>query len=184
MKRGTLLIFPGIAVIVFGLICLIFGAGENTNVLPGDIGSISDKVAVTNFEECASAGNAVMQSDPRKCRDSEGNLFVEHLGEVAEQGDLRIYNIVPGQKVDTQPLVIIGEAKNDWYVDGQEIELKVVDSSGNIVSEVMGTAQDGSEFEGYKTFGAATFLDLSNQEGKIIIKSASSGKEEAIPIKF
>lgn len=32
---------------------------------------------ITNFEECAAAGNPVMESYPRQCRDAEGNLFVE-----------------------------------------------------------------------------------------------------------
>ena len=32
---------------------------------------------ISNFEECTEAGNPVMESYPRQCRDGEGNLFVE-----------------------------------------------------------------------------------------------------------
>lgn len=34
---------------------------------------------VTNFEECAAAGNPVMESYPRQCRSAEGVLFVEDV---------------------------------------------------------------------------------------------------------
>jgi hypothetical protein len=32
---------------------------------------------ITNFEECAAAGNPVMESYPRQCRAQDGRLFVE-----------------------------------------------------------------------------------------------------------
>jgi hypothetical protein len=32
---------------------------------------------VNNFEECAKAGYAVMESYPRQCRDAKGQLFFE-----------------------------------------------------------------------------------------------------------
>ena len=35
--------------------------------------------AITNFEECAAAGNAVMESYPRQCRSADGRLFVEEI---------------------------------------------------------------------------------------------------------
>jgi hypothetical protein len=34
---------------------------------------------IANFESCAAAGYPVMESYPRQCRDSEGNLYVEQL---------------------------------------------------------------------------------------------------------
>jgi hypothetical protein len=38
-------------------------------------------VKVTNFEECAQAGYPVMESYPRQCRDSSGQLFFEVLSQ-------------------------------------------------------------------------------------------------------
>ncbi|MDP2629110.1 MAG: hypothetical protein Q8P45_00190 [Candidatus Harrisonbacteria bacterium] len=32
---------------------------------------------INSFEDCVAAGNPVMESYPRQCRDKEGNLFVE-----------------------------------------------------------------------------------------------------------
>ena len=34
---------------------------------------------ITNFTECAQAGNAVMESYPRQCRTADGRLFVENV---------------------------------------------------------------------------------------------------------
>lgn len=34
---------------------------------------------ITNFDECAQAGNAIMESYPRQCRTADGRLFVEVL---------------------------------------------------------------------------------------------------------
>ncbi|OGD68180.1 hypothetical protein A3I18_02735 [Candidatus Campbellbacteria bacterium RIFCSPLOWO2_02_FULL_35_11] len=40
-----------------------------------------DEPVVTNFEECMTAGNAVMESYPRRCADGKGNVFVEEIAE-------------------------------------------------------------------------------------------------------
>lgn len=34
---------------------------------------------ISNFEECAAAGNPVMESYPRQCRTEDGRLFVEEI---------------------------------------------------------------------------------------------------------
>lgn len=38
-------------------------------------------VVITNFEECAAAGNPVMESYPRQCRAQDGTTFTEIIGE-------------------------------------------------------------------------------------------------------
>lgn len=35
--------------------------------------------AMTTFEECAAAGNPIMESYPRQCRSADGQLFVENI---------------------------------------------------------------------------------------------------------
>jgi hypothetical protein len=42
--------------------------------------------AISSFEECAAAGNPVMESYPRQCRTQDGRLFVEELEESPERG--------------------------------------------------------------------------------------------------
>ena len=48
--------------------------------------SVTPQVVISNFEECAAAGNAVMparlgESYPRQCRTADGRHFVEEIGE-------------------------------------------------------------------------------------------------------
>lgn len=35
--------------------------------------------AITNFEECAAAGNPIMESNPRQCRTEDGRTFTEEV---------------------------------------------------------------------------------------------------------
>ncbi len=42
-----------------------------------------EKLAVTNFKECADAGYPVMESYPRQCRVPDGELFVEIVADPA-----------------------------------------------------------------------------------------------------
>jgi eight-cysteine-cluster-containing protein len=43
-----------------------------------EVGAIKDST-ITSFEECAAAGNPVMESHPRQCRTEGGKLFVENI---------------------------------------------------------------------------------------------------------
>lgn len=43
--------------------------------------------SITSFEECAAAGNAVMESYPRQCRTKDGRLFVEEIPNGPTSGD-------------------------------------------------------------------------------------------------
>lgn len=40
------------------------------------------QAVVANFEECAAAGNPVMESYPRQCRTEDGRIFVEEISDV------------------------------------------------------------------------------------------------------
>ncbi len=45
--------------------------------------------AATSFEECAAAGNPIMESYPRQCR-ADGTTFVEEIPEEAEPESVRL----------------------------------------------------------------------------------------------
>lgn len=63
MKRVLILIFIIVAVVGGGM---IFFGGKETEI--------------TNFEECAQAGNPIMESYPRQCA-ARGEVFVEKIQE-------------------------------------------------------------------------------------------------------
>ena|SRR3989344_2512281 len=45
------------------------------------------QAVITNFEECAAAGNPVMESYPRQCNTPDGGHFVEVLPSERQEGD-------------------------------------------------------------------------------------------------
>ena len=49
------------------------------------IGQMNPRQVVTNFEECAAAGNPVMESYPRQCRTPDGRVFVEEIAQQPEE---------------------------------------------------------------------------------------------------
>lgn len=44
----------------------------------------SQEQMITNFEECAAAGNAIMESYPAQCRTEGGKLFVQEVDPIDE----------------------------------------------------------------------------------------------------
>ena len=45
---------------------------------------VSLQPVITNFDECAQAGNPVMESYPRQCRTKDGRTFVEDISQVPD----------------------------------------------------------------------------------------------------
>lgn len=64
-----------------GIITALLGAAAGYYV-GYDIGWEKAMVAsVGNFEECAAAGNPVMESYPRQCRTGDGRHFIERVNQ-------------------------------------------------------------------------------------------------------
>ncbi|MFA6095951.1 MAG: Gmad2 immunoglobulin-like domain-containing protein, partial [Candidatus Paceibacterota bacterium] len=82
---------------------------------------------VTDFASCAAAGNPVAESFPRQCRDREGNLYVEKIGEDLSSV-IRISSPAAGATVSV-PVRFAGEAKGFWFFEGS-FPVVLIDSSG------------------------------------------------------
>lgn len=99
-----------------------------------------DVVAVTNFEECAEAGNPVMESYPRQCR-HEGVTFTEFIGNELEKSDMiRLSAPRPNQTISS-PLIIRGEARGNWFFEAS-FPVTLVNWDGLIIAESFVMAQD------------------------------------------
>ncbi|MDO8676547.1 MAG: hypothetical protein Q7K16_02765, partial [Candidatus Azambacteria bacterium] len=73
-------------------------------------------LVVTNFEECVTAGNPVMESYPRRCRHG-GETYTESIGNEFEKANLiRIDSPRPNQILQS-PLIIKGEARGNWFFE-------------------------------------------------------------------
>ncbi|MFZ5365362.1 MAG: DUF333 domain-containing protein [Patescibacteria group bacterium] len=67
-----------IAALGFGVYLAVTNFSIIKNI---DLGQDADEGKIENFDECAAAGNPVMESYPRQCRTADGRLFVEEIDE-------------------------------------------------------------------------------------------------------
>lgn len=58
-------------------------------------------VVITNFEECAAAGNPVMESYPAQCRTKDGLMFAQELGPRARAALACAVADIPDVEIDT-----------------------------------------------------------------------------------
>jgi len=118
------------------LIIVILGGGLlawQSGWLNGSTGGVALPFTVTNFEECLTAGNAVMESYPRQCR-HEGVTYAENIGNELEKADMiRLSNPRPGQTV-ASPVTITGEARGMWYWEAT-FPIAITDWDGRIIGE-------------------------------------------------
>ncbi|MBI2109383.1 MAG: hypothetical protein HYT93_04420 [Parcubacteria group bacterium] len=96
------------------------------------------------FEECLRQGNAVMESYPRQCRDKEGNLFIEHIGNELEKINLIRLETPRPNEIIKSPLIIIGEARGYWFFEAS-FPVVLTDWDGKIIAEHYAEAQDDPE---------------------------------------
>ncbi|MFC1801900.1 Gmad2 immunoglobulin-like domain-containing protein [Patescibacteria group bacterium] len=147
-----------------------------------------------SFEECVKAGNAVMESYPRQCRDGKsGELFVENIGNELEKVDLiRLDNPRPNQKIES-PLLVKGSAMGNWFFEG-DFPIILTNWDGLIIAEGFATAKgewmtkDFVEFEGVVEFENPD-ISVSNKGTLILQKDNPSDISELddaleIPVVF
>ena len=85
---------------------------------------------ISSFEDCAAAGNAVMESYPRQCNTVDGKHFVEDIGNELEKTDLiRVSNPRPNQTI-TSPMHVTGEARGFWFFEAS-FPVRLLDEQGN-----------------------------------------------------
>ena len=108
----------------------------------------SDAV-IASFQECADAGNPIMESYPRGCRTPDGKLFVEDIGGSAslttgnileKAGLIRLDSPQPGAVI-ASPLTVKGEARGTWFFEAS-FPLVLVDWDGKIIAESFAQAKD------------------------------------------
>lgn len=146
---------------------------------------------VNNFEECALAGYNVMESYPRQCRTSEGELFVENIGNELEKADLiRIDNPRPNQTISS-PLLIKGTARGYWFFEG-DFPVILTNWDGLIIAEGFASAKGEWMTEDFVAFEATLEFEIpeyKNNGSLILRKDNPSGLPEnddalEIPVMF
>lgn len=148
------------------------------------------KKQINSFEKCVAAGNAVMESYPRKCRAGE-QTFTENIGNIIEKADLiHLTAPLPNEKINS-PLVVEGEARGTWFFEG-DFPVVLTDWDGQIISVGVARAQGEWMTEDFVGFRAELEFDKPEHidNGSLILrKDNPSGLPEQddaleIPIKF
>lgn len=72
---------------------------------------------VDDFDTCVAAGNGVMESFPRQCRDKNGNLYREEVGGTISSSDkVFLESLASGAKISS-PVKLSGQARGPWYFE-------------------------------------------------------------------
>ena len=83
---------------------------------------------VNDFDTCVAAGNPVMESYPRQCRDEDGNLYVEEVGAVDPSDMIRVLTPASGTAIES-PVAVSGDARGTWFFEAS-FPAEVLDGNG------------------------------------------------------
>jgi len=148
-----------------------------------------DDRVIENFDDCVSAGNAVMESYPRQCQ-AKGKTFTENIGNELELSDLvSIDSPRPNQRINS-PLNISGQARGYWFFEG-DFPIKLVDSSGNLMAIAIAQAQGEWMTEDFVSFIAEINFEKANAtSGALILRRnnpsglSANDNELRVPVTF
>ncbi|MBU2037389.1 Gmad2 immunoglobulin-like domain-containing protein [Patescibacteria group bacterium] len=123
---------------------------------------------VTNFEECAKAGNPIMESYPSQCR--HGNqTFTQDIGNELEKMDLiRIDFPRPNQFVSS-PLAITGEARGSWFFEAS-FPIALADQDGLIIAQGIATAKSNWMTSEFVPFEAELTFTTNSSKGTLFLR--------------
>jgi hypothetical protein len=147
------------------------------------------KSRISNFQECAAAGNAIMESYPRQCRAGEQS-FTEDIGNELEKMDLIKINSPRPNELVKSPLEITGQARGNWFFEAS-FPVKLLDENGSDLGAGIAQAKGEWMTEDFVPFSAK--LEFAMPKGKtgslILKKDNPSGLPEnddelRVPVSF
>jgi len=154
MKRSTIVWIVASLVVVVGVVYWAWN-GQGAGVVRG---------VATTFEECAAAGNPVMESYPRQCRSKDGQSFVEFVGNELEKLDfIRIDSPRPNAVIRS-PLEITGEARGAWYFEAT-FPAVLTNWDGLIIAEGFATAKGEWMTENFVPFASTLEFESPYKAG-------------------
>ncbi len=145
---------------------------------------------ILTFEDCANAGNLVVETIPRECHTKEGTLYIEEDNHKALTDYVLVTVPAPNTKVKT-PFKVEGKAKGGWYKNNR-LKLKVVNYRGEVLFEKEVFALSDTSKDKFVEFVAAVnFTPPADLErGKLLIEKTSDVDDPSkngpliIPLRF
>ncbi|OGY59317.1 MAG: hypothetical protein A3F24_00190 [Candidatus Colwellbacteria bacterium RIFCSPHIGHO2_12_FULL_44_17] len=176
------LLVPAIIVLVILLGISIWGL-----MLPRN-----QSVEIQNFNQCAAAGNQVMESYPRQCRSADGRLFVEEITPPVSEdmSSLIVVETPQPNKLVTSPLFIEGRARGSWFFEAS-FPLRLFDGNGKEILVTPVQAQDEWMTEDFVPFSIQLTFEMPETDTGTLVfqKDNPSGlpeydKQLEVPIRF
>lgn len=145
---------------------------------------------ILTFEDCANAGNLVVETIPRECHTKEGTLYIEEDNHKALTDYILVTVPAPNSKVKT-PFKVEGKARGSWYKNNR-LKLKVVNYRGEVLFEKEVFALSDTSKDKFVEFVAAVnFTPPADLErGKLLIEKTSGTDDPGkngpliIPLRF
>ena len=163
---------PFFVFVIVALVGVYFGLHER-NSLSTDSGSLN---TITSFEECAAAGNPMMESYPEQCRTADGKYFVRDIGNEFKLSDIiQIHSPRPGDTISS-PLTVRGEARGYWFFEAS-FPIRLESSDGIVVTEHYATAEDAWMTEEFVPFVAdISFASPEQTSGNLLLLKANASE--------
>lgn len=145
---------------------------------------------VSNFDDCVTAGNPVLESYPPQCKTKDGQTFTQNIGnEMSLSDQIRISSPRPNDII-TSPLMVNGEARGPWFFEAQ-FNVKLLDGNNKVIAT--GIAKTTGEWmtNNFVPFSnELTYQIPETKNGTLVLEKANpSGMLEKaqqliVPIKF
>lgn len=137
------------------------------------------KEVVDDFDTCVAAGNPVMESYPRQCRDKKGNVYREVVGDTTLVSDMITVTSPARNSHVTSPLVVSGEARGMWFFEAS-FPLQILGADGSVLVTVPVQAEGEWMTEEFVPFKATVEFDPGKNTSGIVrfMKDNPSGLPE------
>lgn len=138
------------------------------------------KNTVDDFATCVAAGNPVMESYPRQCKDKGGKTYVETI-DVDETTSSDLITIVFPTKdsLITSPLVAQGEARGYWFFEAS-FPVEIIGEDGTVLTTGIAQAQGEWMTEDFVPFKTSIVFDpKGNTKGIVRFKKDNPSGEAA-----
>lgn len=98
----------------------------------------TQKVQILSFGDCVKAGNIVLETYPRQCKNKDGKTFTEEIKEKItynnSSADLIQVDLPYPGAVTGKDFSIVGKARGTWYFEAS-FPVQVLDKDGKVLFE-------------------------------------------------
>jgi hypothetical protein len=138
---------------------------------------------VTDFASCVSAGNPVMESFPRQCRDREGTLYTESPATGDLSTLIRVTVPTTGASVSS-PISVQGTARGTWYFEAS-FPIVVLNSEGVEIGHGIATAKEDWMTMNFVPFeGSIVLSGAPTETGTIVFKKDNPSGDPALDLSY